>query len=175
MKSVSPETVENVRLCIHRGFFEATGLDAQIHYYYDNEIEAFMARSDAEELLSSGVLTPDELVYANGPAMWVVPRKDLEITDESVDADNIAKRLKQQIRNGDKHSLAFLVKDVGLFVAGSRKIAQTVRDIVLYSAFIRINTAQMGGIFTLNKHEQDFINEWESEAFRKKIADGSAK
>jgi hypothetical protein len=27
----------------------------------------------------------------------------------------------------------------------------------------------MGGILTLNKHQEDFINNWESEAFRKKL------
>jgi len=65
-----------------------------------------------------------------------------------------------------------LVKDVGLFVAGTKKIAATVRDIVEYSIFIRTNASRMGGILTLNKRQRDFINQWESETFRKKIADG---
>jgi hypothetical protein len=33
----------------------------------------------------------------------------------------------------------------------------------------------MGGICTLNKDEQDFINQWEADAFRKKLASGSSK
>ncbi len=84
----------------------------------------------------------------------------------------IAERLTSQIKNGEKHSVAFLVKDVGLFVVGTKKIASTVRDIVLYSIFIRTNAARMGGILTLTKRERDFINKWESEAFRMKIAAG---
>jgi hypothetical protein len=28
----------------------------------------------------------------------------------------------------------------------------------------------MGGILTLNKRQEDFINNWESETFRKKLA-----
>ncbi len=108
----------------------------------------------------SGSLTPDELVYANGPAMWI----------EKCDSQSIAGRLKQQIQKGKKPYVAFLVKNVGLFVAGTEKIAPTVRDIVLYSIFIRTNAYRMGGILTLNKRQEDFINNWESEAFRKKLA-----
>jgi rhamnose utilization protein RhaD (predicted bifunctional aldolase and dehydrogenase) len=84
----------------------------------------------------------------------------------------IAKRLTSQIKAEEKHSVAFLVKDVGLFVAGTKKIATTVRDIAVYSIFIRTNANRMGGILTLTKKERDFINKWESEAFRMKIASG---
>ncbi|UCE48138.1 MAG: hypothetical protein JSW47_21385, partial [Phycisphaerales bacterium] len=78
--------------------------------------------------------------------------------------------LRRQIKAGRKHSVAFLVKGIGLFVAGTQRIAPTVRDIVLYSIFIRTNAHRMGGIVTLNKRQEDFINNWESEAFRKKLA-----
>jgi len=162
IKSVSQKEINDVKRCIRRAFFEATGQHATISYFYDDDIAAFMAQKDAEEMLSTGVLTPDELVYANGPAMWV----------DRIEPENIAKRLTQQIKQGEKHSVAFLVKNVGLFVAGKKKIAQTVRDIVAYSAFIRTNAKRMGGIRTLDKRERDFINQWEAEAFRKKVASG---
>ena len=162
IKSVSQEKINDVKRCIRKAFFEATGEHATISYFYDDEIAAFMAQRDAEKMLSAGVLTPDELVYANGPAMWV----------DRIERANIAKRLTQQIKKGEKQSVAFLVKNTGLFVAGKKKIAQTVRDIVAYSAFIRTNARRMGGICSLNKRERDFINRWEAEAFRKKVASG---
>ena len=160
VKSVSQEKIKNIKQCICREFFEATGEQATISFFYDNEIAAFMARKDAKEMLAAGVLTPDELVYSNGPAMWV----------EQIETADIAKRLTLQIKKGEKHCLAFLVKDAGLFVAGKKKVAQTVRDIVAYSAFIRSNAKRMGGICSLNKRQRDFINKWEAEAFRKKVA-----
>jgi len=144
---------------IRKAFFEATGERATISYFCDDELAAFWRQKDAQKMLAAGVLTPDELVYANGPAMWV-------------GTQNIAKRLTQQIKKGEKHSVAFLVKNVGLFVAGERKIAKTVRDIVAYSIFIRTNAKRMGGIRSLNKRQRDFINKWEAEAFRKKLATG---
>jgi len=162
--AVSPtgEVIADVKLCIRRAFYEATGQYATISYFYDDEITAFWRQKDAQKLLLPSALTPDELLYAHGPAMWVkdcVPEK-------------IACRLTSKIRKGKKPPAAFLVKEVGLFITGTKKIAATVRDIVKNSFVIRVNASRMGGILTLNKAEQDFINQWESEVFRKKLASG---
>src|SRR4030042_244879 len=158
-KSVEQEKISSLTICIERACFQATRMHTTIWYYYNDAIADFLNQKDAKKLLT-GSLTPDELVYANGPAMWI----------EKCDSQSIAGRLTKQIQNGKKPYVAFLVKDVGIFVAGSEKIAPTVRDIVLYSIFIRTNANTMGGILTLNKRQEDFINNWESEAFRKKLA-----
>ena len=160
-KSISPERIGLANACIEQAYSKGTGEQAKIWHYYNNAVEEFLRLKDAKKMLV-GCLTPDELVYASGPAMWV----------EKCDAERIAKRLKKQIATGKKHSVAFLVKGVGLFAAGTKKMAPTVRDIVLYSIFIRTNAARMGGILTLNKRQEDFINNWESEKFRKTLADG---
>ncbi len=157
-KPIGKQAISEMKLCIERAYSEATGEHTPIWYYYNDPIADFMRQKDAKKMLS-GALTPDELVYANGPAMWV----------EKCDSQNITSRLKQQMQKGQKPSAAFLAKDVGLFVAGTEKIAPTVRDIVLYSIFIRTNAYRMGGIVTLNKRQEHFINNWESEAFRKKL------
>jgi sorbitol-6-phosphate 2-dehydrogenase len=189
IKPVSQEKINNIKLCIRKAFFEATGERATISYFCDDQIAAFLAQRDAEKMLSAGVLTPDELVYANGPAMWVDPRQRTDdrrqknltsdfrflTSDFRLLTSDIASRLTAQINKAEKPSVAFLVKGVGLFVAGKKKIAQTVRDIVAYSAFIRCNAKQMGGICSLNKRQRDFINRWESEAFRKKLISGQSE
>ena len=176
---------------IRRAFFEATGQYTTISYFFDDAIAAFLRQRNAKKLLS-GVLTPDELVYANGPAMWVDPRQRTDDRGQRAESrrqrnltsdlrpfdyaqgrlliSDVASRLTSQINKGEKHSVAFLVKGVGLFVAGKKKIATTIRDIVKYSIFIRTNASRMGGILTLNKRQRDFINRWESEAFRMKVA-----
>ncbi len=169
---VKAKDVADVKNCIERAYFEGTGEQAMIWYYNNNAIDEFCGLKDARKMLS-GSLTPDELVYANGPAMWVEPQHRKSSSSSAVeryDWRRVANRLRQQIDNGRKPSAAFLVKGVGLLVAATEKIAPTVRDIVLYSIFIRTNAHRMGGIVTLNKRQQDFINNWESEAFRKKLA-----
>jgi rhamnose utilization protein RhaD (predicted bifunctional aldolase and dehydrogenase) len=163
-KPLNQEIIADVKLCIRRAFYEATGRYAVISHFYDDEIAAFWRQKNAQKLLSPPALTPDELLYANGPAMWVqdcVPKK-------------IARRLTSQIRKGQKPPVAFLVKDAGLFVVGMEKIAAAVRDIVKNSFVIRTNASRLGGILTLNKPEQDFINRWEADAFRKKLANGAS-
>ena len=58
----------------------------------------------------------------------------------------------------------------GLFVAAKDKMAVAIKEIVESSLFIRTNAFRMGGICTLNEDEQKFINQWEPDAFRKKLA-----
>ncbi|MEK7996810.1 MAG: class II aldolase/adducin family protein, partial [Planctomycetota bacterium] len=171
-RPVSRQDIDGVKDCIERAYFEGTGERATIWYYNNNAIDEFCRHKDARKMLS-GPLTPDELVYANGPAMWVElqhRKRSSSGAVEKCDWRRVANRLRQQIERGRKPSAAFLVKGVGLFVAATEKMAPTVRDIVLYSIFIRTNAHRMGGIVTLNKRQQDFINNWESEAFRKKLA-----
>lgn len=165
IRPISDQTITDTKLCIRRAFFEATGRYTSISYFCDDNIAAFWRQTDAQKMLSSGVLTPDELLYANGPAMWVT----------RCDSTAIAARLSTQIKNGLNPSTAFLVKGVGLFVAGSEKTAPAVRDIVVSSLFVRTNAFRLGGICGLNKRQQNFINQWETDAFRRKLADGSSE
>lgn len=165
IRPISDQTIADTKLCIRRAFFEATGWYTSISYFCNETIAAFWRQKDAKKMLSSGVLTPDELLYINGPAMWVA----------RCDSTAIAARLASQIKNGLNPSMAFLVKRVGLFVAGSEKIAPVVRDIVTSSLFIRANASRLGGICALNKRQQNFINQWEAEAFRRKLASGSSE
>ncbi|MHC4149088.1 MAG: class II aldolase/adducin family protein [Planctomycetota bacterium] len=159
-RPINRKLIVEAKRCIRRAFYEATGQYATVSYFCNDAIVGFWQQRDAERMLRPGALTPDELLYANGPAMWV----------SDCDSEKIAIRLVRQIRKGGKPSVAFLVKGVGLFVAGTKKIAPAVRDIVASSFFIRANASRLGGVLTLNKRERDFIEQWESEAFRKKLA-----
>ncbi len=159
-KPTNPKVIAEMKLWIRKAFYEATGQYAMISYFYDDAIAAFWRQKDAQKLLLPPALTPDELLYASGPALWV----------EDCDSKKIAGKLTSKIKKSEKPPAAFLVKGAGLFVAGTQKIAATIRDIVKNSFVIRTNASCIGGILSLNKAEQDFINRWEAEAFRKKLA-----
>lgn len=165
LKAVDEKVVTDAKLCLRKAFFKATGRYTAISYFYDRAVAEFLRQENAPKMLSSSALAPDELVYANGPAMWV----------DSCNSKRIAARLTSQIKKGQKTSVAFLVKGVGLFVGTKEKVAPTVRDIVKSSFVIRTNAYRMGGILSLSKKEQDFINQWEAEAFRKQLAAGSVE
>ncbi len=164
-KAADVEAVNRTKLCIRKAFLQATGQYANVTWHVSDSIAAFMRLKDAPRLLAAGVLTPDELVYANGPALWI----------DRPDAKRLAARLSAQTAKGGKHAVSFIVKDLGLFIAGPEKIVSTVRDVVESSIFIRYNAARMGGIAALSKRQQQFINEWEAEAFRKTLAAGKSQ
>jgi rhamnose utilization protein RhaD (predicted bifunctional aldolase and dehydrogenase) len=159
-KLIPQKVIADAKQCVRRAFFEVTGQYTNVSYFYDDAIAAFWRQREAKKMLTPAALTPDELLYANGPAMWV----------DDCDSKKIAARLIRQITKGQTPSIAFLVKDVGLFIAGEKNTAVIVRDIVESSLSIRTNAFHFGGILSLSKKQQEFINQWEADTFRKKLA-----
>ena len=159
-KKPTESEISAAKSAISKAVHEATGRTLPVTCFPpDKTVSAFMAREDAAKLLATPALNPDELVYANGSAMWL----------DKCDAETVAKKLKSLIGMGQKPSAAFVVKDLGLFVAADKKTTPLVAEITTGSLQIRMHAAEFGGILALNKRQQDFINNWESEAFRKKI------
>ena len=161
IKSINPKVIADAKLCIRRAFFEATGRRSAVSYFYDEAVAAFLSGENAQKMLATSALAPDELMYANGPALWV----------DRCDSEKIANKLTSQIKRGKKPSLAFLVKGVGLFIASRPATARMIKDVVVSSFFIRAGAFGMGGILSLNARQQNFINQWETQALHKKPAD----
>jgi len=150
---------------IREALFNATGQHLPVSYFPNIEsVTTFMARKDAAKLLATPALNPDELVYANGSAMWL----------ENCDIKTITRKLTLLLSKGQKPAAAFIVKGLGLFVAAGQKTAPVIAEITTCSVLIRMYALKFGGILALTKRQQDFINNWESEAFRKKLASGQS-
>jgi NAD(P)-dependent dehydrogenase (short-subunit alcohol dehydrogenase family)/rhamnose utilization protein RhaD (predicted bifunctional aldolase and dehydrogenase) len=154
---VSGEQINDTKLAIRKAYFDACGQRELIMHFGDDEIASYCQCEQIKKMLSAGALTPDELVYSNGPAILV----------SKVDSEAIAKKICAAADKGGKVPAAFLVEGQGLFVAAAAKRAAVIRDIVASSLFIRFNALNKGGIRALTKGQQDFINNWEAEAFRK--------
>ncbi|MHC4497378.1 MAG: hypothetical protein ACYSYM_16310 [Planctomycetota bacterium] len=162
-KAPGDSEIVAAKSAIRKAILDATGQSLPVTYFPNNKaISAFMARKDAPKLLATPALNPDELVYANGPAMWL----------NKCDAETVAKKLKFLLDRGQKPSASFIVKGLGLFVAADKKTTPVIGEITAGSLQIRMHAAKFGGILALNKRQQDFISNWESEAFRKKLATG---
>jgi NAD(P)-dependent dehydrogenase (short-subunit alcohol dehydrogenase family) len=163
VKAPAAEAVMDAKLAIRSALHKAAGGYHVISHFHGEKIAAFMAMPKAKEMLAAGTLNPDELVYANGAPLWL----------NEVDAGKLAAKLSAAIAKGNKPSMVFVVKGLGLFVAGKESVAPVLRDVAESGFFVRANAAKMGGILCLTKREGDFINKWESEAFRKALATGS--
>jgi len=162
-KLPSAESVTAAKLGIRKALFDAAGQYFPVSYYPHLEAVApFMAHREAKKLLATPALNPDELVYANGTAMWI----------DALKPTPLARKLQSLAQRGQKLPAAFVVKGLGLFVAAEKSLADLIADITDTSLKIRMYAARMGGVLALTKREQDFINTWESEAFRKKLLSG---
>jgi len=160
-KAPAQSNIATAKLAIRKAIFDATGQYSPVSYFaITRPIAAFMARKDAAKLINTPALSPDELVYANGSAIWV----------ENCDVKTITRKLRALVKKGQKSASAFIVAGVGLFVAAEKKIAPTIAEITEGSLLIRMYATKFGGILTLNKRQQEFINTWEAEAFRRKVA-----
>jgi len=159
-KSPAKSDIAAAKEAIGKAILESTGQLLHVDYSSNNKsVAAFMARKNAAKLLATPALNPDELVYANGSAMWL----------ENCDVITITRKLKSLVRRGQKPAAAFVVKGLGLFIAADEKAAPLIAEITTSSLIIRMHAAKFGGVLALNKRQQDFINNWESEAFRKKL------
>ncbi|MBN1816921.1 MAG: SDR family oxidoreductase [Sedimentisphaerales bacterium] len=165
IREIDRDVIDRTKLTIRKAVFQATGQYLPIHRFQDHEIAWFIMQKDAAGMLAAGALSPDELVYANGPALWI----------DKVEPDRIAARLISQKEKGDKPALAFLVKNQGLFVAARENVAKTIRDIAAGSFFIRVNARSLGGIAILSQRQRTFINEWEMESFRRALVEGVSR
>jgi len=150
------QEIANVKFAIRKAYYKAAGKYVPVKFFIDSTIAGFIKHKNIKKMLSCPALSPDELIYANGTPVWL----------ETVNSEKIAAKLSSQIKKGEKLSKAFLVKDLGLFVTAPEKTADVIRDIVSSSLFIRCNALSFGGIKSLNKRERDFVNNWESKAFR---------
>ena len=165
MSPPAAEEITTAKLAIRKGVFEATGQYLPVSYFAPTDaVQAFFARQDAAKLLAVPSLHPEEMVYANGPAIWL----------NTADAATVVKKLTRHtsagLQKGCKPSSAFLVKDVGLFVAADKRLSSLVAEMAEGSLLVRMHAMEFGGVVGLNNRQQEFVNNWESETFRKKQA-----
>ena len=162
-KPAADSEIADAKSAIRKAVLDATRRRLPVNYFPNiKSIDAFMTRKNAGKLLATPALNPDELVYANGSAMWL----------EKCDVKTITRKLTSLVNRGQKPSAAFIVKGLGLFVAADEKTAPLIAELTACSVMIRMHAMKFGGILALTKRQQDFINNWESEAFRKKLASG---
>ncbi|RPJ79034.1 MAG: SDR family NAD(P)-dependent oxidoreductase, partial [Acidobacteria bacterium] len=163
IKAPASEDVAVAKLAIRKAVFDVTGQYVPVsHYPATAPVAAFMAHRDCRALLAAPALHPEELVFANGPALWV----------EDTDPARIARGIQSRLARTRKAPYAFIAKGLGLFIAADKSLAPLAAEMANGSVTVRMHAHRFGGVFGLSRREQEFINNWESEAFRKKLVGG---
>jgi len=160
LRPPADKDILDAKFAVRKAVLETTGQYLPVQYMFNSNIAAFVGRKDAPKLLATAALNPDEQVYANGSPMWV----------ERCDAATITGQMRSRIAKVHKPAASFVVKGLGLFIAADRKTAPVIAEVTGGSLQIRAGATKFGGVLALTRREQDFINNWESEAFRKQMA-----
>ncbi len=139
--------VARARQAVKRAMAEMTGLRTRVEFYRDSGIADFLGRDDARALCRQRPLVPQEIAYAGGSPMWV----------EQCDDETILEALRAYEAENGSVPAGLLVKDIGLFVVGSRETIAATRDVVKVSLLTRAWTEEFGGPDPLTRSQQRFV------------------
>jgi len=132
--------------------------------------------SAGRPIACAGPLTPDQIVYCNSFPLWFEP-KDGE--DEGALIARLRDAIDRHTRQTRFPPKLVLVQGVGLFAAGDDfRTADTVREVYLDAIKIMAGATRLGGgpegVSYLTDRQRLFIEDWEAEAYRKKVAAAGA-
>ncbi len=127
--------------------FGATGKNMTVRHFIDESIMRFMAEKNAARICLLPAVTPDELVYAGGPPIWL----------DSPDGRKILGKLNRRMAAGQRPPFAFLVRPLGLFIAGRGKQLSLVKNIVSTYLSVRSLADRIGGVHSLTASRRKFI------------------
>lgn len=160
LKPAGPAEIQAAQLSLRKAIFSITGQYLPVSYCFNEEAVRFMARPDAARLLAAGPLSPDEMVYANGPALWL----------ERPDAKAIQLKIQKHLDTGQAIPRAYLMKNIGLLITCNPATTATIESIAAGFMLVREAATRFGGVWALSKRQRDFIRTWESESYREKLS-----
>lgn len=143
-------------------------------------IEAAVGTSDTAHLLACsergrkavelGPLSPDQIVYCGSYPAWADLR--LAVTEESVYA-RLREAVQTYIQRHNSRPTVVVLTGIGIIALGAtERIAEAGLEMYLSSVDVMIHASRLGGIHPMTDAQRDFIENWEAEAYRKKLAAG---
>jgi rhamnulokinase len=114
----------------------------------------------------AGPLTPDQIVDCRSIPLWVDhPSSDVGAVFEQLEELIAAYREKQQVE-----PWVALIAGAGMIsFRESSKLAEITRSIYVDAANIYQDADRLGGVRVLDPRDQQFIEQWEVEAYRRSI------
>ncbi len=155
-----------------RGIISANdlGLRYPIVVYNDSDLAMeFVKSKSSAELVKKGALTPDQIVYCKRMALWVKAKENTEDTIAEIQTS-----IRKFIRQFNYYPRIIFVQGIGMFAIGDNK-KNADNALVVYEDALKVirNSTAFGGPHFLNDRQMKFIDEWEVESYRRKIAGGA--
>ena len=143
--------IAEVILGIREIFSDITGRDVIVKHFIDETIAAVAAEKDAAKICKPPAVTLDELVYTGGPAVWL----------DKWNRQTFINKLSRRAANKQELPSGFLIKSLGLFVAGEKEKTSFKKDVICTYLFVRRQAVRLGGIHCLNRRQREFIRQIE--------------
>jgi rhamnose utilization protein RhaD (predicted bifunctional aldolase and dehydrogenase)/NAD(P)-dependent dehydrogenase (short-subunit alcohol dehydrogenase family) len=135
----------------------------------DSEIVMSLAGGErGKSAALAGPLTPDQIVYCDSFPLWIEP---LEGESPAALVSRLRTAIGQHREKTGSAPLVILVGGLGLFGVGDDFTqADTARLGYVDAIKVMAGAQRSGGIRTLPQRERQFIEQWEVEAYRRKVA-----
>jgi rhamnose utilization protein RhaD (predicted bifunctional aldolase and dehydrogenase)/NAD(P)-dependent dehydrogenase (short-subunit alcohol dehydrogenase family) len=147
----------------------ADGLCPIVTYNGSGLVMEFASSERAEALARSEAFTPDQIVYCKRKALWV-SQKSWDEDVRSV-ADRMEAGIRRFVGRYEYIPRIVLVQGMGMFGVGdSKRSADTAAAVYEDALKVMKNSATFGGPHFMNGKQAKFIDEWEVEGYRRKVA-----
>jgi rhamnose utilization protein RhaD (predicted bifunctional aldolase and dehydrogenase)/NAD(P)-dependent dehydrogenase (short-subunit alcohol dehydrogenase family) len=144
----------------------------------DSDVALGLIGTEAGQAMAcAGPMTPDQIVYCNSFPQWFRPKDD---EDEDALIARLRGAIQRHVRETGFAPKVLLVQDVGLFAVGDDfKSANTAREVYLDAIKVMAGAARLGGgsgaVSYLTDRQRLFIENWEFEVYRRKVAAASGE
>ena len=148
---------------------DPTAICPTIVYNESGLVKEFVSSEHGKMLAQSEAFTPDQIVYYKRKPLWVGQKS----WDE--DAQSVVTRMEAEIRRfigryGYPPRIV-VIQGMGIFGVGdSKRSADTALAVYEDTLKIMKNSAAFGGPHFMSSKQAKFIDEWEVENYRRKIA-----
>jgi rhamnose utilization protein RhaD (predicted bifunctional aldolase and dehydrogenase)/NAD(P)-dependent dehydrogenase (short-subunit alcohol dehydrogenase family) len=123
--------------------------------------------------VQGGPLNPDQIVYCKAFPMWF-ELKEEETTEQLVERLRLAVAEHEKTKGFPPYVI--LVKGLGMFTAGDDfSSAHIVRLVYIDAIKVMAGAKRLGGINYMSTRDREFIENWEVESYRRKVAAGGVR
>ncbi len=151
-----------------RGLLGQEARHAVVSYEDDPAITAMVGGDSGQGAALGGPLSPDQIVYCLSFPLWIDPG---DTKEPRALKDLLAGEIDSYRARYQQSPKVVLVKGLGMFTAGeSYASALSARLLYLDAAKVMAGAQRLGGIEPLDDATREFIENWEVEAYRRKVA-----
>jgi len=127
----------------------------------------------AREIVTGGALTPDQVVYCKTYALWV-PFEDVSVSRDDMRAV-LAAAVEEYNSNHGFYPQVIVVDRIGVFGVAPSPREALLRLVVYECATKIVKGAEVfGGARFLSERQAGYVEKWEAESYRRKVASGPA-